>query len=338
MAHERPPPVPDGGRVAVLAPSAPVPTARLDRVADRLRSVFGLEAVLYPTARRDPDDGPAPPAERAEELMRAFADPAVDAVLSATGGDDQLRVLDHLDPERLRRNPTRFFGYSDNDNFRLFLWRLGQVSWGLAAHPDLAVDPEIRPYVRDHFSRALFGELGTVSPAAEWTDEWFDFESGEPRSWRDSPGWWWRDHGPVAGPVWGGTLSILRWQLCADRYLPAPERLDGAVLAVETAETLPPAREVGYVLRSLGERGWLGRFDGLLVGRPRAHNPVSPRERSFDDYRTSIRDHAETQLARYAPETTAVFDVDFGHTSPVFPLPLGATARLEPDEGTITFE
>ena len=79
MAHERPPPVPDGGRVAVLAPSAPVPTARLDRVADRLRSVFGLEAVLYPTARRDPDDGPAPPAERAEELMRAFADPAVDA-------------------------------------------------------------------------------------------------------------------------------------------------------------------------------------------------------------------------------------------------------------------
>jgi muramoyltetrapeptide carboxypeptidase LdcA involved in peptidoglycan recycling len=314
-----------------------VGTTRLDRAADRLESVFGVETVLYPTAHRDPDDGPAPASERAEELMRAFADPAVDAVLSATGGDDQLRVLDHLDPERLRRNPTRFFGYSDNDNLRLFLWRLGQVSWGVTAHPDLAVDPELHPYVREHLSRALFGELGTVSPATEWTDEWFDFETGAPRSWRDAPGWTWRDRGPAAGPVWGGTLSVLRWQLCADRYLPAPERLDGAILAVETSETLPPARQVGYLLRSLGERGWLGRFDGLLVGRPRAHNPASPRDRAFDDYRTAISDHVETQLARYAPETTAVFDVDFGHTSPVFPLPLGATARLEPAAGTITF-
>ncbi len=339
MGPTRPPPVSDGGTVALLAPSAPVADERLDRAVARLESGFGVEVVRFPTARREPSDGPAPPAERAREIETAFTDPAVEAVVSATGGDDQLRVLAALDPGPLRRHPTRFFGYSDNDNLRLFLWRLGQVSWGITAHPDLTVDPELHPYVRRYLSRALFEEtIGTVEPATEWTDEWFDFETEQPRTWRDAPGWSWRDRGPATGPVWGGSLAIVRWHLGTERYLPDPDRLDGGVLTLETSETLPEAREVGYLLRTLGERGWLARFDGLLVGRPRAHSPPAARDPDFDDYRRAIRDHAEAQLDRYAPSVTAAFDVDFGHTSPIFPLPLGATARLDPDANEIRFK
>lgn len=339
MAFTRPPPLEPDDTVALLAPSVPVASERLDRAARRLEETFGLRTVRYPTAERDPDDGPAPPAERAEELMRAFEDPGVDGVLSATGGDDQLRVLKHLDPDRLARNPMRFFGYSDNDNLRLFLWRLGIVSWGITAHPDLTVDRELHPYVERYLSRALFEDgLGTVEPASEWTDDWFDFETEEPRSWRDAPGWTWRDRGPAAGPTWGGTLSIVGWHLQTDRFLPEPRELDGAILALETSETLPRALEVGYLCRSLGERGLLDKFAGVVVGRPRTHYPPTAREREFDEYRTAIRREVETQLDRYAPETTAVFDVDFGHTSPIFPFPLGATARLDPATESISFE
>lgn len=339
MSFQRPPAVSTGDTVALLATSAPVSSELVERAANRLSSVFGVETVQYPTAERTPADGAAPPSERAEELMSAFEDPGVSAVVSVTGGDDQLRVLSSLDPDRLRRHPTRFFGYSDNDNLRLFLWRLGTVSWGLTAHPDLTVDADLHPYVEEYLSRALFGErLGTVEPAAEWTDEWYDFESGEQRSWRPSPGWSWRDRGTATGPVWGGCLSVVAWHLQTDRFLPEPERLDGAVLALETSETLPRAERVGYLLRSLGERGWLDRFAGVIVARPRAFSPEVAREPDFDEYRTAIREAVETRLDRYAPGTTAVFDVDFGHTSPVFPLPLGATARLDPDAGTITFE
>lgn len=339
MAFIRPPPLAPDDTVAFLAPSVPVTAERVERAAGRLRETFALQTVTYPTAEREPADGPAPPAERAEELMRAFEDPGVDAVLSVTGGDDQLRVLKHLDPDRIARNPTRFFGYSDNDNLRLFLWRLGIVSWGITAHPDLTVDQELHPYVEQYLSRALFeDELGTVEPADEWTDEWFDFETEEPRSWRDAPGWTWRDRGPVAGPTWGGSLAIVGWHLQADRFLPAPDELDGTVLALETSETLPRAREVGYLCRSLGERGLLDRFAGVVVGRPQATNPTIARDPDFDEYRTAIRQAVETQLDRYAPETTAVFDVDFGHTSPIFPFPLGATARLDPATESLSFE
>ncbi|WP_313691139.1 S66 family peptidase [Halorarum halobium] len=339
MEHTRPPALSSGDTVAILAPSRPIPDELIDVAERRLAGRFDLDVVSYPTADRDPADGPAPPAERAEELMGAFEDPDVGAVLAATGGDDQLRVLKHLDPERLRSNPTRFLGYSDNDNLRLLLWTLGQVSWGATALPDLVVDPELHPYTARYLDRALFDDaLGPVEPAAEWTDDWYDFESGESRDWHDAPDWTWRDRGTVSGPTWGGCLAIVGWHLQTERYLPEPEHLDGAVLALETSETLPDPDEVGYLLRSLGERGWLERFAGVLVARPQANNPTLDYSREFDEYRANVRAAVNRELDRYCEDATAAFDVDFGHTSPIFPLPLGATATLDPEAATVRFD
>lgn len=337
MQFTRAPALSAGDRVGPVAPSRPVATGRLDIAADRLSTLFDLDVVRYPTTERGPAKGPAAPPARARDIHDAFAE--CEAVLAATGGDDQLRVLSHLDVNHLRAHPARFLGYSDNDNLRLFLWNAGLVSYGVQAHPDVTVDPDLHPYTARCLERALFAEtLGEVSPASEWTDRWYDFETGDPRGWFTAPGWTWRDRGRASGPVWGGCLSIVAWHLQSDRYLPDPEALDGAVLALETSETLPRPVEVGYVLRSLGERGWLDRFDGLLVGRPQAYNPVSDRGPDFDDYRATIREEATRELDRYAPETTAVFDVDFGHTSPTFPLPLGATATLDPGAGTLRLD
>jgi len=337
MEFTRPPALSAGDTVGLIAPSRPVATERLDIAAERLRGLFDLEVARYPTAERASEDGPADPEARAADIHGAFAER--EAVMAATGGDDQIRVLRHLDADRLRDDPARFFGYSDNDNLRLFLWNEGVVSWGTQAHPDLTVDPELHPYASRSLERALFDDaLGEVEPAAEWTDDWYDFDGGEPMSWRESPGWTWRDRGRVAGPVWGGCLSIVAWQLQAAEYLPDPADLDGAVLAVETSETLPPAEAVGYLLRSLGERGWLDRVAGLLVGRPRTYNPRSDRDPEFDEYRAAIRAEAARELDRYNPDVTAVFGVDFGHTFPSFPLPLGATATLDPETETLRFD
>ena len=337
MEFTTPPALQPGDTVGLIAPSRPVATPRLDVAADRLRTGFDLTVRRYPTAERDPADGPADPAMRARDVHDAFAD--CEAVLSATGGDDQLRILRHVDTGRLAADPARFFGYSDNDNLRLALWNEGVVSWGLCAFPDVAVDPELHPYTARYLDRALFRDsLGEVEPATEWTDALYDFDTGDPREWRDAPDWTWRDRGRVSGPVWGGSLNIVAWHLQTERYLPDPAHLDGAILAVETSETLPRPARVGYLLRSLGERGWLDRFDGLLVGRPQANNPAAERNPEFDEYRRAIRDAATRELDRYAPETTAAFDVDFGHTTPTFPLPLGATATLDPAADRLSFE
>lgn len=340
MAFTTPPALERGDVVALVAPASPIGAPHVDRLRDRLDRHFdlGLQTFGEVTA----DDRTSPTA-RADALVTAYRDDSTDAVLAATGGDDQIRLLKQLD-DRIDDDTAaakRFYGYSDNDNIRLWLWRRGIVSYGATAHPDLVVGDELHPYTRRYVERALFDEtLGTVEPPDTWTDEWYDFErdDAEDRTWRDADGWRWAGDRAVSGPVWGGCLSIIEWQLMADRWLPAPERLDGAVLALEAPETMPKPERFRYLLRSLGERGWLERFDGLLVGRPRSGTPFIERDTAYEPYRDAIHDEVQTALDAYNPDATVAFEVDFGHTEPRFPLPLGATATLDPTAEQLRFE
>lgn len=338
MEFTTPPALEPGDTVGLVAPSRPVDDAKVAILRERLADRFDLSLRVFETVDRSEEFLRDHPEERAADLERAFRDDDVDAVMAATGGDDQIRLLRHLDGDVFRANPKRFYGYSDNDNLRLWLWNLGIVSYGICAHPDLVVGDDLHPYTAEYLDRAFFDDsLGAVEPAERWTDRWYDFESaGDDRPWFENPGWTWFGEAPASGPVWGGCLEIVEWQVMADRWLPDPGRLDGAVLALEPSEDLPGAVRFRDLLRSLGERGWLRRFDGVLVGRPAAWSPDG--ERDHRTYREAIRERVASQLREYNPEATAVFGVDFGHTTPTFPLPLGATATLDPVAGSLRFE
>jgi muramoyltetrapeptide carboxypeptidase LdcA involved in peptidoglycan recycling len=110
-----PPKPKPGDRVAVVSPSFGAP-GRYPHVYElglrRLVDDFGLKPVEYPTTRAIDAD----PADRARDLEAAFADPSITAVLATVGGDDEIRVVRHLDPAIFRGNPKPYFGYSDNTN------------------------------------------------------------------------------------------------------------------------------------------------------------------------------------------------------------------------------
>lgn len=336
---EYPPPVEEGDRVAVLSPSHAAPTA-FDRGLDRLRS-FGVEPVVFPTARRDTEWLREHPEERADDLERAFADPAVDGVVATMGGNVAVQVLSHVDTDVLRANHKRFLGGSDNTHLHALLTRCGQVShYGGQLFPDLVADDEMHPYTRRHVERALRATPhGPVEPAEEWTDEYADFEAGTVRSWHPADGWTWHvgertDPGPVRGPLVGGCLSMLRMQLALGAPDAAVADPEGCVLVVETSGETPPAAAVERFFTVLGERGALDAAGALLVGRPETPTR-DPAER--ERYRTVQRRAIARTVDAYAPELTVVFDVDVGHTAPVLPLPLGAPAVVDPGERTIRF-
>jgi muramoyltetrapeptide carboxypeptidase LdcA involved in peptidoglycan recycling len=101
--------------VAVVSPSfaAPALYPELHELAmRRLRDELGLVPVEFPTTRRLG----ATPEARAADLMAAWSDPSIRAVLATIGGDDQLTVLPHLDPAPFRADPKPYFGYSDSTN------------------------------------------------------------------------------------------------------------------------------------------------------------------------------------------------------------------------------
>lgn len=344
-----PPPLEPGDTVAVVAPSSggarDAPHV-FELGLERLREVFGLEPVVYPTARQTNEFLADSPRARAADVHAAVRDPDVGGVVATIGGHDQLRVLDHLDAEVLRSHPTRFYGMSDNTNLELFLWNAGVVSYnGAQLMNELAVPGELPAYTERYCRRAFFEEtLGELEPSAEWTDEpstwWTDpSEMGSPPAYEPNPGPRWRGGtDPVEGRLWGGNRRIVELQLAADRYLPDAASLDGAVLCLETAEMVPSPEEVAGTLMTLGERGLLARFDAVLLGRPptRSFLTEPPREER-EAYRERLYAAVVEEVERYNPAAPVVLGLDWGHTTPVAPLPIGGRVRVDPETETVDF-
>lgn len=349
MEFVTPPPMEPGDQVAVIAPAsgaaAEVPEVYEQGLA-RLRDVFNLEPVAYPTVERDTAYLEAHPEERARDVMNAFANPDVSGVIATIGGHDQLRILPYLDPDVLRDHPTRFYGYSDNTNLALSLWTLGVVSYqGPAVMTQLAYGGGVHDYTERYCRRAFFDEaVGEVAPADRFTDDNVDWGSGDAltyeREFEPNPGWRWHDAdaGPVTGRVWGGCLESIAGLLMADVAIPDPERLDGAVLFFETSELLRDAEYVHEVLQSMGERGLLERFGAVVVGRAKARThreDRSPEERRT--HREHQREAVRETVDRYNPGAPVLFDFDFGHTDPVVPVPVGAKVTIDPGDERVVF-
>ncbi|PSQ44172.1 LD-carboxypeptidase [Halobacteriales archaeon SW_7_68_16] len=341
-----PPAAEPGDGVAIVAPASGLAAeyeAVYDYGIERIEA-FGLDPVPYPTATADDDYLYDHPEKRARDVESAFRDPEIAAVIATIGGNDQIRVLDRLDTDVLAANPTRFFGFSDNTNIALALWNEGIVSY----HGGMVMTQWAQPgamfdHTERYLRRALFeDELGDVEPAPAFSDEPADFDGptlDEPRGREDNPGHGWAGADEtVAGRVWGGCLEILDVGFVTDRYLPPDEALDGRVLAVETSEELPGPELVRRVLMAMGERGVLERFAGVLVGRPIARAHDKPRDREWrKSYRADLRDAIETVVSRYNPDAPIVTGLDFGHTHPNVPIPIGGRVEIDPGEKRVSF-
>ncbi|MFE6850265.1 S66 peptidase family protein [Streptomyces sp. NPDC057674] len=342
-APVHPPKPRPGDKVAVVSPSSGLPgllPMPYELGLDRLRREFGLVPVEYPTTRA----WGSTPRERAADLNAAFADPEIKAVIATIGGEDQITVLPHLDRELIRAHPKPFFGYSDNTNLLLLLRNLGVVSYhGGSVMVELGRPGALHPRTAESLRAALFGSGPyELTPSADVGDVNGRWEV--PETFAREPvmepgeGWFWhRADRVVTGTGWGGCLEILAWMLMADREIRPVEEYAGQVLFLETSEEMPGADEVYRILRNMGERGLLRQFPALLMARAKSwsfEQPLDAAARAA--YRKAQREAVLRALGEYAPQTMAVFDVDFGHTDPQLVLPCGGPIRVDGPARRIT--
>ena len=325
-----------GDRVAVLSPSFAAPgvaPAVHEQAMRRLTDLTGLVPVEYPTTRLVGAD----PRARAADLNAAFADPDIRAVLTTIGGEDQITVIPHLRGDLVRADPKPFLGHSDNTNILSWLWTEGVAGfYGGSTQVQLGPGPAVDACQLASLRAALLtGERLEVVEPGESED--FGIDWADPRSLTDlgerEPTEPWAWAGParaVTGRTWGGCLDVLQWMLTAGRFPSDPAVLDGGVLLLETDEDLMPSREVGWVVRSLGERGLLAAADAVLVGRPAASNfehRGSAEQRSA--HRAAQRDTVIDVVSRYNPDAVVCVGVPFGHTRPQWILPYGGEITVD---------
>jgi len=328
-----------GDRVSVVSPCWAGPQ-HFPRIFDlglaRLRE-WGLEPVETPTTRVQ-----GTPKERARDLMAAFADPTTTAVFASIGGDDQITVLRHLDPEVLRANPKPFFGYSDNTNVINYLFNLGISSFhGGAVMVQWARAGRIHPVTAASLQAALFDTgpwtLPQPTDVNHANGNWETADLAVEPPMQPADPWSW--HGsttPVSGRLWGGNLEILDWTLGVSRHLLPLEQYAGCVLFLETSEEMPSAEEVYRMLRVMGERDLLQQFAALVFARPKAWSPERPTPEQVSAYTADQRAAVLRAMAEYSPEVPVVIGVDAGHADPMVVMPIGGEISLDPGAGRIS--
>jgi muramoyltetrapeptide carboxypeptidase LdcA involved in peptidoglycan recycling len=94
--------------------------------------------------------------------------------------------------------------------------------------------------------------------------------------------------------------------------------MDKAILFLETSEEKPTPAKIDSNLSDYENMGILSSLSGLLVGRPTRYS---------EEEREHLRAVILERTANY--DFPIITDVDFGHTSPMFTIPIGCEATID---------
>jgi muramoyltetrapeptide carboxypeptidase len=262
----------------------------------------GYSASVAPHALEAADYLAGSDEARAADLMEAFLNPKVDAVLCSRGGYGCARLFPYLDLPAIVEAGKPFFGYSDITTLHLALTGLGLP----AIYSPVAVSfiSERPSWVYDSFLNVLRGgnPIPEDSPSAETIVG-----------------------GVAEGELTGGCLCLLGDSLGTTHSLQAK----GKVVLIEDVDENP--HRVDAMLTHLLNSGVLDGVAGFVVG-----------EMTNTDTRTDAtiggRPWREIVKERLAPlGVPTVFHFPFGHIPGLLTLPLGLKVRLDADAGRLTY-
>lgn len=345
-----------GDTIAFVAPAsglAAIVPHRLQRAQEELESC-GFKVRIYPSVSRSPKHNQqvllesdsavgvdsescdesmgfyssADAQTRAEELMHAFKDADVKAIVCTIGGLTSHEMLEYLDFDVIRENPKVFSGFSDITTLHLAMYAKARLCtfYGPSALCQFGEFPKPHAYTMEYFWKAVLSTdpIGKILPSLEWTDDktanWItkaDIEYED--AMKRNEGYIWLREGNAAGRILGGCLPVLL-NVRGTEYMPD---LSGAILLLETPEGHEFDRgmsldDVNMVLGCLRVDGTLKKISGLVIGRAFAYTDTQVAELQ--------------RLVKYHTRDTnfpILYGVDCGHTNPIVTIPLGCHVALD---------
>ena len=286
-----------GDRVAVVAPAGPVVPERLDRGLAVLES-WGLSVSVGEHTRGvherfgylASDD-----AARADDLMRAWCDPEVQAVFCARGGYGVQRMVDLLDWESIAAaGPKVLVGFSDVTALhQAFAARLGlSTIHGPVVTSLGAGDDESRAHLHSLLFDPEPGVALTPSPVETLVG------------------------GRAEGVLVGGNIAMLASEVGSRNSLRAASSI--AVLEEIGEEAYRLDRLFTQLLRT----GWFDEVLGIVLG-------------TFTDcgLPASVRDLAVDRLGPLG--VPLLWGAPIGHADRNLAFPYGVPAVLDADAGTL---
>jgi len=301
----------------------------------QLQDLFGLNVVETKNALKPVDYISNNPQARAEDLMEAFSDKSIKAIISNIGGEDSIRTLPFTDISVIKENPKIFIGFSDTTVTHFACYKAGLTSfYGTSLLVGFAENGGMHQYQIDDLRRTLFSPapIGQIFPnRSGWTSErleWNDLSlQNTKRKLTKSNGWnFLQGNKKVQGQLIGGCVEVLEFLKGTDFWLTSSDWTN-KILFLETSEEMMLPNNFRRVLRNYAAQGVFEKINGLIIGRP-YHNKF------VDDYNDIILQVVRDEQGNN--QLPIVTEMDFGHTCPTFTIPYGALAQINCEQKTFS--
>ena len=330
---KKPPRLTKGDTVAIVSLSSglggePAFAHRYETGKKRLETEFGLNVVAMPNALKGTEYLDSHPKARADDLMDAFKDDSIKAIICMIGGDDTIRLTDHIDFEVIANNPKIFMGYSDSTANHFMMRKAGLISfYGPSVLVEFAENVAMHGYTKHYIHNVLFqpsAEL-PITPSPLWTSEhleWSNKENSEiaRTMTKDDKGFeLLQGRGTAQGRLLGGCVDVFP-MIIGTKIWPSPDEWDNAILFMETSEECPQPNNVKYLLRGLAAQGVINRINGIVFAKP-------VNEKYYDEYNEVLLQVVGKESGR--SDLPILCNVNFGHTAPVCILPYGINAEID---------
>jgi len=296
----------------------------------RLETDFGLNVVTMPNALKGIDYLDNHPEARAADLMAAFKDDSIKAIICMIGGDDTIRLLDYIDFEVIKNNPKIFMGYSDTTTNHFMMYKAGLISfYGASILGEFAENVAMHDYTKHYIQKILFQSSAElpINPSPLWTSERLEWSNPVNGSiartmTKDNKGFeLLQGCGVAQGRLLGGCVDVFP-MIVGTKIWPAPDEWDSTILFMETSEEYPRPDDVKYILRGMAAQGIINRISGIVFGKPM-------NEKYYDDYKQVLLQVVGKESNR--SDLPILYNVNFGHTAPMCILPYGVMAEIDCD-------
>ena len=297
-----PPRLQAGGTVALIAPAGVLRNrGQVDEATEALEGL-GLRTTVGRHVLDRFGFLAGSDAARARDVMDAFRDPDVDAIVAMRGGWGCARILPFLDFDEIAAHPKPLVGYSDITALLLAIYaRTGMVTF----HGPVGVSTWSSQTAQSFVQTLIHGIAPVIGP---------ETRSNRDRTRAVRPG-------VAEGPVVGGNLTVIS-ALAGTGFLPDA---DGHLVFFE--EVGEDAYRVDRVLAQLQLAGFLREPAGIAFGQCSSCSSGG----SAWTAEETIRRHLEGYAC------PSVLGAPIGHVSPVYTLPIGLRARLDADAGTLEY-
>jgi len=144
----------------------------------RLEEEFGLNVIAMPNALKGIKYPDKHPEARASDLMEAFEDDSIKAIITMIGGNDTIRLLPYINFETIQKNPKIFMGYSDTTINHFMMYKAGLTSfYGPCIFMEFAENVAMHDYTKRYIVDTLFDTKSEmcINPSPHWTSEFLDW-------------------------------------------------------------------------------------------------------------------------------------------------------------------